>query len=707
MILLKKLQLSNFLSYETLSLDFSEDEKILIDGNSGNGKSSIIDSIIFALYGEGRVENKSLIKRGHNKCSVSLELLSENNEVITISRAINNTGKHTLDVSHKKKDGTAVSHPAAGIKELQEWINKDLIGASYLLFANSVAYIQGNVESFVSQTASKRKELLLEILKAEDYDTYYEQARTTLVELEKGRSEASGQIIELEGRLFNLKGKEGQKEAYLRSSEEDLKRLISLQKDIEELKKEHIKVQAFMESIKTLEESIVDATRDINKVDNIIATKKLLSPDKEEAELEIELWKSREKDSALINEKLEKTRVNFSEALDIEARRNEINKKRPFVNNRFPEMICEIDQDIKTIRRKPICPSKEACPYSGDHEKELGELINKKRAYVLEMIKQNSNFSEWEKESASLPSSLDTDVGLLMAKIKGLEAEKKKAEDGEKKLRLLQIELEKAISIEEDISVLEKDLKGKKERVSTLIDKRKDLLKKNNIEEVNKIKLELRARELLAEEKKDNISRNKMLIASIERQEEESKKIESRVKDLKENKLNKLNNSFRQVSLVKDAFGSKGIENIVLDCIMPKLEDNINKTLSKLSDFKVRLDTQKKTADGNGKIDGLFITIINESNEELPFESYSGGERLKIMVAISESLASLQKVGFRIFDEVFTGLDENSSEGFADVLEGLQKDFKQILCVSHLPQIKELFDKKITILKHNSASYVK
>jgi DNA repair exonuclease SbcCD ATPase subunit len=128
--------------------------------------------------------------------------------------------------------------------------------------------------------------------------------------------------------------------------------------------------------------------------------------------------------------------------------------------------------------------------------------------------------------------------------------------------------------------------------------------------------------------------------------------------------------------------------------------------LSKLSDFRVRLDTQKKSADGESTIEGLFITILNEMGEEMPFENYSGGEKLKISVSISESLATLQKVGFRLFDETFIGLDENSTESFATVLSRLTKDFSQVLCISHLLQIKELFETHINIKKTKNVSFI-
>ena len=92
---------------------------------------------------------------------------------------------------------------------------------------------------------------------------------------------------------------------------------------------------------------------------------------------------------------------------------------------------------------------------------------------------------------------------------------------------------------------------------------------------------------------------------------------------------------------------------------------------------------------------------------QFEFSSYSGGEKLKVTVAISEALASLQKCGFRMMDEVFVGLDEESVEHFAEVMNQLQEKFKQIICISHLRTIKDLFDQKVEIIKINGTSKIK
>jgi len=135
------------------------------------------------------------------------------------------------------------------------------------------------------------------------------------------------------------------------------------------------------------------------------------------------------------------------------------------------------------------------------------------------------------------------------------------------------------------------------------------------------------------------------------------------------------------------------------------LEERINIVLKQMSDFRIRLDTQKALADEEGVKEGLFITVINDHGEELPFQSYSGGEKVKITVAISEALASLMnQVGFRIMDENIVSLDRESTEGFVKVLTKLQDKFPQLFVISHLQEVKDIFEKKITINKLNGIS---
>ena len=160
------------------------------------------------------------------------------------------------------------------------------------------------------------------------------------------------------------------------------------------------------------------------------------------------------------------------------------------------------------------------------------------------------------------------------------------------------------------------------------------------------------------------------------------------------------------MELLKGAFSPNGLKAIVIDYILPMLEDKINSVLSQLSSFRIKLSTQKLSVDGEKTIEGLWITIVNDQNEEMAFESYSGGEKTSLNVSIFEGLASMQKFGFRIFDETILGLDNTMIENFGTVILKLKENINQLLIISHIPAVQEIFTEKIEIKKVNGTSQI-
>ncbi|MFA7708289.1 MAG: AAA family ATPase, partial [Candidatus Pacearchaeota archaeon] len=177
MLILKQLNLKNFLSHSSSTISFRNDQKVEISGKSGSGKSSLVEAILFVLFGQGRCDNKmSLIKRGSNKATVVLELAdNDTNIVYTIERSIDTKNKHELSVLEND-----VPAKVKGINETQSYIENKIIHSSYLLFINSILHKQDNQETFVNQNASKRKDLLLEIINATSYDEYLKKTKEAI-----------------------------------------------------------------------------------------------------------------------------------------------------------------------------------------------------------------------------------------------------------------------------------------------------------------------------------------------------------------------------------------------------------------------------------------------------------------------------------------------------------------------------------------------
>lgn len=113
--------------------------------------------------------------------------------------------------------------------------------------------------------------------------------------------------------------------------------------------------------------------------------------------------------------------------------------------------------------------------------------------------------------------------------------------------------------------------------------------------------------------------------------------------------------------------------------------------------FVCQLEETDLTPDGLDSLRFLMTANVGEALKPLS-KVASGGELARIMLAIKNVLAEQDRVGTLIFDEVDAGVSGRAAQKVAEKLRAVSKN-KQVLCVTHLPQIAAVADVHLLIAK--------
>ena len=139
-----------------------------------------------------------------------------------------------------------------------------------------------------------------------------------------------------------------------------------------------------------------------------------------------------------------------------------------------------------------------------------------------------------------------------------------------------------------------------------------------------------------------------------------------------------------------------------------RLAGRIQKELTQLDMPKVRFEVAfapKENEDGmdaTGMDEVRFLMSANLGEELKPIQRIaSGGELARIMLALKNVLAENEQVATLIFDEVDTGVSGRAAGKVAQKLFQVAQT-KQVLCVTHLPQIAAMGDVHFSVEKGES-----
>ncbi len=265
------LTLSGFLSYrDPAELDFTTFDLACIAGANGAGKSSILDAITWALFGQARKRDDSIINTQSELASVAL-IFSYEGDLYRIQRA-KPRGKtatlefqialHNLGAGPGIRDQEVLSHAASGeltwkpltehsLRATQRRI-EEALHLDYETFTNASFFLQGKADQFTQQRPGDRKRILASILGLETWETYRKRA----VERRKA---VEAEIASLDGRLAEITAEldeEQTRKAHLAELEEELEQLVQRRAAQEEVVENIQRVLASLEEQRKLVDAL-------------------------------------------------------------------------------------------------------------------------------------------------------------------------------------------------------------------------------------------------------------------------------------------------------------------------------------------------------------------------------------------------------------------------------------------------------------------
>ena len=137
--------------------------------------------------------------------------------------------------------------------------------------------------------------------------------------------------------------------------------------------------------------------------------------------------------------------------------------------------------------------------------------------------------------------------------------------------------------------------------------------------------------------------------------------------------------------------------------LVTKIEDELkelNFTNPKITLSHTSLS--KYSQNGNDSIEFLISTNVGQASKPLA-KIISGGEASRIMLAIKKVLLEIEKVPIIIFDEIDSGISGKTASIVGKKLHEISRG-KQVICITHSPQIAAFGDHNYLISKSSDDS---
>ena len=658
-MIIKELIMENITSHESTKIEFTEG-KTLIRGQSGAGKSSIVESIKSALFGKYL---KELITKGKENGKIELTFeIKDQNETIkkyTVIRKFTKGGPKGAIIYHNEKKSIDYSTEEL-TREITKILKINQKTKAEEIFDAFVYAEQKQLESLIIKNTKKdiekRTKIIMEAFEMEGYQFARENSERLIKKIYDTTKIRNAQIKEIPELETNKK----------EVSEEINKKKINL----EELTKTRKIKKTYYELKRKDYDKVKEERTKISSISTLITSKENEIKEKKE-----EIIINNEK-SAIKKSKIEKT------GMTIEQIKKGMENLKSL--NQLEEIRNKLIDEINHLEINRGRKGDKATRYQGIRDEGKCDTCGRE-------INDISGYDELISAANIEKSGIENEINKKNEEKESIQNKIRETTE----MKILESDVEEIDEVKEKNKKLNEKIVG----LMNEIEQQKNELKK--LPDENKLKILENECKNAEKDFRDKEDRLTVITTQIDDQTISLNKEQVRLEKLKQKKIEM--EYLRDVSEWLDKYFITTLQSIE-EIVLHTLKEKFNELFKEW--FDILVEDESKTV----MVDEEFTPILKQNGVEQVFRRFSGGEEACIALAYRLALNDLirkQSTGFRpelfMLDEPTAANDEIQVSKISNLLSNIEN--KQVIIISHSDELANA-DQVIKVTKDNNVSKI-
>lgn len=673
--------LKNIRSYTDARIEFPTGT-VMLSGDIGSGKSTILLSIEFALFGlmRGELSGKALLRNGAEEGSVELAFKTDNN--YTIKRTLKRTKKSVeqeagyLLVNGVKKDATATELKSK-ILEILSYPKEMLTKSKNFVYRYTVYTPQEEMKRILGDDSTERVATLRKIFGMDRYEKIVQNA-DGYAKLLRERQRA------FDAMTAGLHDKKKQLEETRKEHNEILQESAIIEPIAAEKRKNLAKTKQKLLEIEQQKTIAENTARELQIIRNMLESHKEnhLRVMQEISETSKRLENAKEEQTADINEILRKSKETNSGISEKEIMFRSANMKIAELTAIKKQSAGNV-QKITGVEKCPMC---------------LQQISHTHKHQILSAEKERTEQADVElAQHNKIAEKTEQEIVLLKQQAENLKEEEKKAIIAEMKKQNAQELARRKNTLEEQKKEIEEKAIIAKEK-AMLLEKQK-----TGIEEISIAYAQARMEmEKTTEEERELSIKHSVLLQKQKQAERIAEMLEKEVAE-KENSGKQLEKTQKLHHWLTEYFTP--LMGAIEKHAMTKIHYEFNSMFQQWFGMLVEEEI-------SARLDESFTPIIQQNGYDVEVENLSGGERTACALAyrlalnktINTLISGMKTKELLMLDEPTEGFSSEQLDRMREVLQQLK--LNQIIIVSHEQKIESFADNIIRICKEDHVSRV-